>query len=74
MRDFGSIWSNLLKHCISADFSLTVALVQSALRKEMLITHFVERFNTPTLEKSYLNILPVLGKNYLDIAFLSIFC
>ena len=53
MRDFASTWNNLLKHCISTDFLLTVALVQSARRKEMLIPPFVERFNTPTLERFY---------------------
>ena len=50
MRDFASTWSNLIKHCISADFLLTLALVQSALRKELSITPFVERINTATLE------------------------
>ena len=52
MRDFASTWSNLLKHCISADFLLTVALVQSTLRKELFIAPFIERINTATLGKS----------------------
>ena len=41
-----------LKHCISTDFLLTVALVQSALQKELSIVAFVERINTGTLGKS----------------------
>ena len=50
MRRFAGTWSNLLNHCISADFLLIVVLVQIALRKEMLIAPFVERFNTPLWE------------------------
>ena len=49
MRDFASTWSNLLKHCISADFLLTVALVQNALRKELFMALFVERLKAATL-------------------------
>ena len=52
MRDFASTWNNLLKHCISTDFLLTVALVQSALQKGPSIVAFVERINTATLGKS----------------------
>ena len=52
MRDFASPWNNLLKHCISADYLLPVALVQSALRNELLIAPFIERINTVSLGKS----------------------
>ena len=51
MRDFPSSWSNLLKHWISAGFLLTVALVHSALRKEVAIVPFVDYINIATLEK-----------------------
>ena len=44
MRDFASTWSNVLKHCISAEIWLIEALVQSALRKELFIALLVERF------------------------------
>ena len=50
MRGFASTWNNLLNHCISANFLLIVVLVKIALRKEMLIAPFVERFNTPLWE------------------------
>ena len=53
MRDFGSTRCNLRKHCISAEFSLNEDKVQGALRKELLIAPFVERFNTATLGKYY---------------------
>ena len=46
MRQFASTWSNLLKNCISANFLLLVALVQSALRNELFVAPFVERINT----------------------------
>ena len=47
--------------------------VQGALRKELLITPFIERLKTATLGKSYWEILPVFGIIYLNIAFLMIF-
>ena len=37
---------------------------------ELLIATFVERYNTATLGGSYWEILLVLGKIYLNIAFL----
>ena len=39
--------------------------VQGALRGELLMASFVERFKTSTLGKSHWYILPVLGKNKL---------
>ena len=49
---FASNWNNFLKHCICADFLLTISLVESAQRKELSIAPFVERINTATLGKS----------------------
>ena len=40
-------------HCIFVDILLIEGFVQGALRKELLIAPFVERFETPTLGKSY---------------------
>ena len=51
-RSFFSTWNNLLKHWISAEFLLVKGYVQGALRKEMRIAPFVERFKTATLGKS----------------------
>ena len=45
-----------------------------ALRKEVLIAPFVERFKTVIMGKSYWEILSVFGVIYLNIAFLSNFC
>ena len=53
MTDFASTWSNLPKHLITAEFLLIESVVQSALRKELFIAPFVERFKTATLGKSY---------------------
>ena len=53
MRDFASTWNSLLKYCIPVDFLLTVALPQNALRKELLIAPFVERFNIAALGNHY---------------------
>ena len=47
--------------------------VQGALRKELLITPFIERLKTATLGKSYWEVFPVFGIIYLNIAFLVIF-
>ena len=53
MKDFASTWSNLLKHCIFVKFLLTEVYVQGALRKELFIAPFLERFNTSLLGKCY---------------------
>ena len=42
----------LLRHCISAKFLLMEGYVQGALRKEMHIAPFVERFKTVALGNS----------------------
>ena len=72
--NFASPWNKLLKRCISVEFLLVKGYVQGALRKELLLAPFVERFKTATLGKSYWYILPVLGTIYLNIAFLPSFC
>ena len=51
--NFASSWNNLLKHCISADFLLMESYLQGALRKELRIAPFVDRFKTVTLGRSY---------------------
>ena len=51
--NFASPWNKLLKRCISVDFLLVKCYVQGALRKELLLAPFVERFKTATLGKSY---------------------
>ena len=51
--NFASTWNNLLKRCISADFLLMDGYAKGALRKELHIAPFVERFKTATLEKPY---------------------
>ena len=68
MRDLASTWNNLLIAFLSI-FLLTVALVQSALRKDLFIAPSIDRINTVTLGKSYWYILPVHGTIYLNIAF-----
>ena len=50
--NFASTWNNLLKHCISANFFLVEGYGQGALRKELHIDPFVERFKTSTLGRS----------------------
>ena len=50
---FTSAWNKLLKDCISVEFLLLEGYVQGALRKELRIDPFVERFKTATLEKYY---------------------
>ena len=52
MMTFSSAWNNLLEHCISAYFLLMEDDAQGALRKELRIDPFVERFKTATLGKS----------------------
>ena len=52
MINFASTWNNLLKHFISAEFGLMKDYVQGALRKEVHIDSFVERFKTATLGRS----------------------
>ena len=49
---FASTWHKLLKHCISVEFLLLENFVQGALRKELHIAPFVERFKTATLGRS----------------------
>ena len=49
--NFVSTSNNLLKHCISNEFLLMEGYVQGALRKELHIAPFVERFKTTTLGK-----------------------
>ena len=51
--NFASTWNNLLKHWISAEFFLMEGYLQGALRKELYIAPFVERFKTLTLGRSY---------------------
>ena len=46
---FASTWNNLLKHWISVDFFLVESYGQGALRKELGIAPFVERFDIATL-------------------------
>ena len=50
--NFASTWNKLLKYCISAKFLLMEGYVQGALRKEMHIAPFVERFKTVALGNS----------------------
>ena len=51
--NFASTWNKLLKHCISVEFLLVKCYVQGALRKELPLAPFVERFKTATLGRSY---------------------
>ena len=50
--NFPSTWNKLFKHCISVDFLLMEVYVQGALRKELRIAPFVERFKATTLGRS----------------------
>ena len=50
--NFASTWNNLLKYWISVDFFLVEGYEQGALRKDLRIAPFVERFNTATWGKS----------------------
>ena len=49
---FASSWNNLFKHWISSEFLLMEGYVQGALRKDLRIVPFVERFKRTTLGKS----------------------
>ena len=68
------LWINWLKHWISSKFLLIQSYLQGALRKKLRIAPFVERFKIATLGRFCWWILPVLGINYSNMAFLSIFC
>ena len=50
--NFASTWNNLLKYWISFEFLLIEGFVQGALRKELHIASFVERFKIATLGRS----------------------
>ena len=50
---FASTWINLLDHCISAEFLLMEGYVQGALRRELLITSFVECSKATTLGRPH---------------------
>ena len=50
---FPIICNHLQKHCISVEFLLVVGYLQCALRKELRIAPFVERFKTASLGRSY---------------------
>ena len=52
LMNFASTWNNLLKHCISVDFLMMEGYVQGALRKELHVNPFEERFKTVSLGKS----------------------
>ena len=51
--NFSSTLNKLFKHCISVDFLLMEVYVQGALRNELHIAPFIERFKTATLGRSY---------------------
>ena len=51
--NFASTWDKLFKHCISVHVLLMEVYVQGALRKELRIVRFIERFKTTTLGKRY---------------------
>ena len=74
MRDFANTWSYLFKHCISSNFLLRLALVQSAVLKELLFAPFVKHFKIATLGKFYWYIFPVFKTVYLNIVSLPISC
>ena len=46
---FASIWNSLLKYCIFVVLLLMEGYVQGALRKNLRIAPFAERFKTATL-------------------------
>ena len=50
---FASTWNHLQKHCVSAEFLLVEGYLQGALRKELRIVSFAERFKTASLGMSY---------------------
>ena len=41
---FAGTWNHLQKHCVSAEFLLVEGYLQDALRKELRIVSFAERF------------------------------
>ena len=43
---FASTWNKFFKHCISVEFLLVEGYLKGALRKELRIAPFVERFKT----------------------------
>ena len=45
-----STWNNLRMHCVFAESLLIVSYVQDALRKELLMIPFIERFKQLFLE------------------------
>ena len=47
--NFATTWKKLLKHCIPAKCLTVEDYVQCALRKELHITPFVERFKNVSL-------------------------
>ena len=49
---FASAWNKSLKHYISAEILLMQGYAQGALRNELLMATFIERFKTAALEKS----------------------
>ena len=74
LMNSASTWHTLLKHYLSVEFLLVEGYLQGVLRKELHIAPFVELFKTATLRRSFWWALPVLGTNYLNIAFLLNFC
>ena len=50
--EFASTWNNLLKYCLSVNFLLIEVYAQSALRKELHISPFVEHFKIASLGRS----------------------
>ena len=45
-------WNHLQKHCISVEFLLVEGYLQGAIRKELRIAPFVERFKTANSGRS----------------------
>ena len=55
---FASAWTNLLKHCVTAEFFTMEGYVQGVLRKKLLIAFLIQHFRTTTLGKvSFTNTL-----------------
>ena len=51
LRDFVSTWNKLVKHGIYPEMLLMEGYAQVAVRKELFIAPFAERFKTTTLGK-----------------------
>ena len=51
LRDFVSTWNKLVKHGIYPEILLMEVYAQVAVRKELFIAPFAERFKTTTLGK-----------------------